>query len=127
MASLKERVSATVERLRERLPLVDHAVRMLQHYGTVNGNGQAGAVTFFGFLSFFPILALGFFVVGLLAHLYPDIKPQMVSELNEIGVGVMPRKLLRQIRREVLLFRFRNARDRDVFDQQMRRERHDAP
>src|SRR6476661_6531026 len=89
MASLKERVSATVERLRERYPWLDHAVRMVQHYGTVNGNGQAGAVTFFGFLSFFPILALGFFVVGLLAHLYPDIKAQMVSELNSLLPGVI--------------------------------------
>jgi len=89
MASLKERVSATVERLREKLPWLDHAVRMLQHYGAVNGNGQAGAVTFFGFLSFFPILALGFFVVGLLAHLYPDIKAQMVSELNSLLPGVI--------------------------------------
>ena len=89
MASLKERVSATVERLRERYPWLDHAVRMVQHYGTVNGNGQAGAVTFFGFLSFFPILAHGFFVVGLLAHLYPDIKAQMVSELNSLLPGVI--------------------------------------
>ena len=89
MASLKERVSAAVDRLRERYPWLDHAVRMVQHYGTVNGNGQAGAVTFFGFLSFFPILALGFFVVGLLAHLYPDIKPQMVKELNALLPGVI--------------------------------------
>jgi membrane protein len=89
MASLKERVSAAVERLRERYPWLDHGVRMVQHYGTVNGNGQAGAVTFFGFLSFFPIVALGFFVVGLLAHLYPDIKPQMVHELNALLPGVI--------------------------------------
>ena len=47
---------------------------MVQHYGAVNGNAQAGAVTYFGFLSFFPILALGFFVIGLVAQLYPDIK-----------------------------------------------------
>ena len=36
---------------------MDHAVKTFQHYGAVNGNGQAGAATYFGFLSFFPILA----------------------------------------------------------------------
>ena len=28
-------------------------------------------------------------MVGLLAHLYPDIKPQMVSELNSLLPGVI--------------------------------------
>jgi membrane protein len=62
---------------------------MVQHYGAVNGNAQAGAVTFFGFLSFFPILALGFFVIGLLAQLYPDLKGQMVAEINNLVPGVI--------------------------------------
>jgi membrane protein len=89
MASLKERATATLARLREKYPWFDHLLRMVQHYGAVNGNGQAGAVTFFGFLSFFPILALGFFVVGLLAHLYPDLKTQMVREIGSLLPGVI--------------------------------------
>src|SRR6476646_9607138 len=89
MASLKERLTSTVTRLRERYPWLDHTIRTFKHYGAVNGNGQAGAVTYFGFLSFFPILALGFFVVGLIAQLYPDIKPQMIAELNALLPGVI--------------------------------------
>ena len=89
MASLKERAAATLARLREKFPWLDHILRMVQHYGAVNGNAQAGAVTYFGFLSFFPILALGFFVIGLVAQLYPDIKPQMVAELNALLPGVI--------------------------------------
>jgi membrane protein len=89
MASLKERVTSTVGRLRERYGWLDHILRTVQHYGSVNGNAQAGAVTYFGFLSFFPILALGFFVIGLVAHFYPDIKDQMVSEINEMLPGVI--------------------------------------
>src|SRR5690349_15394282 len=91
MASLKERATATLARLREKHPWLDHTLRMVAHYGAVNGNGQAGAVTFFGFLSFFPILALGFFVVGLLAHLYPDVKAQMVREIGNLLPGVIGR------------------------------------
>ena len=89
MASLKERAAATLARLREKFPWLDHILRMVQHYGAVNGNAQAGAITYFGFLSFFPILALGFFVIGLVAQLYPDIKPQMVAELNALLPGVI--------------------------------------
>ena len=89
MGSLKERVSSTVTRLRERYAWLDHIVRTVQHYGAVNGNGQAGAVTYFGFLSFFPILALGFFVVGLIAQLYPDIQEQMVEEIDTFLPGVV--------------------------------------
>ncbi len=74
---------------REATEWLDHVVRMVQHYGAVNGNAQAGAVTFFGFLSFFPILALGFFVIGLLAQFYPDLKDQMVVEINELVPGVI--------------------------------------
>jgi len=85
MASVKERIDA----VRERLPWVDHVLRMLGHYGSVNGSGQAGAVTFFGFLSFFPILALTFFAIGQVARVYPDIRPQMTAEINNLLPGVI--------------------------------------
>ncbi|MGA8845404.1 MAG: YihY/virulence factor BrkB family protein [Nocardioides sp.] len=58
--------------LRERFPAFDHVVRMQGHYGKVKAGQQAGAVTYYGFLSFFPILALAFFVVGLVSNLYSD-------------------------------------------------------
>ena len=85
MAGIMERLEA----LRARWPWLDHLLRMLGHYGTVNGNGQAGAVTYFGFLSVFPILALAVFVVGLLARVYPDIQGQMVAEIDRLLPGVV--------------------------------------
>ncbi len=78
MTSPQERLAA----LRERRPLVDHVVRMVQHYGSVKGNLQAGAVTYFGFLSFFPILALAFFVVGYLSKVYPDARDMLVTAIS---------------------------------------------
>ncbi len=88
MASLKERVASTVARLREKYAWLDHLVRMVQHYTVVNGNGQAGAVTFFGFLSFFPILALSFFAVGQLAKVY-DAKDQLVRVIDSFLPGIV--------------------------------------
>ena len=45
---------------RRRSRLLDHTMNTLKHYGNVQGGVLAGAVTYFGFLSFFPILALAF-------------------------------------------------------------------
>ncbi len=89
MPSLKQRVTHAVARLRERYPLFDHAVRMVQHYGSVNGNAQAGAVTYFGFLSIFPILAIAFFFVGKLALLYPEIQGDMIDQIKSLLPGVV--------------------------------------
>lgn len=63
MASVGERLGA----LRQKHGWIDHAVRMQQHYGASHAGQQAGAITYFAFLSFFPILALAFFTVGLLS------------------------------------------------------------
>ena len=65
---------------------MDHLVRMVQHYGDVKGGLQAGAVTYFAFLSLFPILALAFFAVGLLSQVYPDARANLIEAIN----GVLP-------------------------------------
>ena len=49
---------------------------MQEHYGAVKAGQQAGAVTYFAFLSFFPILALAFFAVGLVAEVLPERREQ---------------------------------------------------
>jgi membrane protein len=89
MPSLKERVVARVDRFRARHRKVDHVLAMVEHYGKVNGNAQAGAVTFFGFLSFFPILALAFFGVGVLAQVYPDLRAEIRVEIEHLLPGVV--------------------------------------
>jgi membrane protein len=86
MAGLGERVRARVDDVRRRRPLVDHLVRMQEHYGRVQAGQQAGAVTYFGFLSFFPILALSFFVVGWISRVYAGARQDLTEALN----GVMP-------------------------------------
>jgi membrane protein len=89
MASFKERLSARVTRVRERRPLVDHLVRMQEHYGAVKAGQQAGAVTYFGFLSFFPILALSFAVVGFIAKIFPEARDTTVEAVQSIFPGMI--------------------------------------
>ncbi|MGB0099225.1 MAG: YihY/virulence factor BrkB family protein [Nocardioides sp.] len=89
MASFKERVTARIEDVRQRRPLVDHVVRMQEHYGAVKASQQAGAVTYFAFLSFFPILALAFFVVGWLSRIYADARQTMTDVINSVMPGLV--------------------------------------
>ena len=89
MASLQARVTARVDDVRDRRALVDHVVRTVAHYGKVNANGQAGAVTYFGFLSFFPVLALAFFAVGVVAHVYPDAHAKLAGVITDFLPGVV--------------------------------------
>jgi membrane protein len=84
-----DRAKQRVAIIRERRPFVDHVVRTVQHYGSVNGSSLAGAVTFFGFLSFFPIMALAFFVVGQVAKVYPEAQDQLIDAINGLLPGMV--------------------------------------
>lgn len=77
-------IKAWLKRLRQQRPVVDHAVRTIAHFGAVNGSLQAGAVTYFAFLSFFPVLALAFFVVGQISRIYPQAQRDLVQALNQV-------------------------------------------
>jgi membrane protein len=85
MASLKERLAS----IRERRPFLDHVVRTQEHYSEVKANQQAGGVTYFGFLSFFPIMALAFFAVGYVARVYPDAQDALVDAINTVLPGIV--------------------------------------
>ncbi len=83
------RVKESITRARERSPLLDHVIRTVEHYGSVKGSQQAGAVTYFGFLSFFPVMALAFFAIGYVARVYPDAQDQLVTALDEVLPGLI--------------------------------------
>ncbi len=75
--------------IRERRPFVDHVVRTVEHYGDVNGSALAAAVTYFAFLSFFPILAVAFAVIGFVSRGYPDADDNLVEALKQVLPGII--------------------------------------
>lgn len=89
MAGIKKKVISGVDEVREKAPLIDHIIRMLKHYGNVNGNRQAGAVTYFAFLSFFPVLALAFFVVGIVARVYSGAEGDLLTAIDSVIPGLV--------------------------------------
>lgn len=78
--SIKQRIGDA----RERRPLLDHLVRAVEHYGQVNGSALAAAVTYFAFLSFFPILALAFAIFGQVTEVYEDAEDTLVDAANSV-------------------------------------------
>ncbi|HEX6246363.1 MAG TPA: YihY/virulence factor BrkB family protein [Nocardioidaceae bacterium] len=89
MATLGERASHRVRALRERHPAVDHTVGALSYYSLRNGNAHAGAVTYFGFLSFFPLLALAFFAIGYVSAVAPEARGELVDAIESIFPGLI--------------------------------------
>ena len=86
---LIDTVKQRIEDARERRPLLDHLVRTVQHFGDVNGSALAAAVTYFAFLSFFPIIALAFAVVGFVSGAYPNAERDLETAINDVLPGIV--------------------------------------
>src|SRR5690242_18609597 len=89
MPPLVNQAKEAVDETRTRWPVIDHALRMNKHYGKVRGGTLAGAVTYFGFLSFFPLVALAFSVVGYVSGAYPNARTQLTDSLNSTFPGLI--------------------------------------
>ena len=87
MPSLK----TAVPRLRRRLPFADHLIRTYQRYQAESGDQLAAAVTFYWFLSLFPILLLA---ISLLGYVYGgQAQPRVAQALG----GYLPAPLVETI------------------------------
>ncbi|MGH3471477.1 MAG: YhjD/YihY/BrkB family envelope integrity protein, partial [Nocardioidaceae bacterium] len=83
------RAKAVLSTARRRAPVLDHVILMLQHYGRVSGGTLAGGVTYFGFLSFFPLLALAFSVVGFISAYSPHAEKALVEAIQQVFPGIV--------------------------------------
>ena len=90
MASLMDRATAFLDRARARsAPASTTRSGTQQHYTSVKGSFRAGAVTYYAFLSFFPILAVAFFVVGYVSQVFPNAQDNLVTALETILPGLI--------------------------------------
>ncbi|MDP9434013.1 MAG: YihY/virulence factor BrkB family protein [Actinomycetota bacterium] len=72
---------------RRRLPLLDHVVRAVSRYQADAGDQLAAAVTYYWFLSLFPVLLLAVWLLGLV---YGD---QAGAQVEAALVGILPREV----------------------------------
>jgi membrane protein len=89
LEGLKQRATALADRLRRSQPWLDHVVRGYVRYTADAGDRLAAAVTFFAFLSFFPLVALVFAVAGYAAVVDPHAKQQVVHALDSVFPGLI--------------------------------------
>ena len=86
---------AALARAREKRPALDHLIRAFGRYQADAGDRQAAAVTFFGFLSFFPILALA---TSILSYaLGDDAIGTVVNQVNSYAPGLADQLELEEI------------------------------
>ncbi len=86
---------ALLAKLREKRPALDHLIRAFGRYLADAGDRQAASVTFFGFLSFFPILALATSVLSY--ALGDEAVDTVVDQVNAYAPGLAEQLQLRQI------------------------------
>jgi len=69
--------------------LIEHAKQAARHYAEHDGSTLAAAVTYFAFLSLFPLLALSFAAVGLIAGVVPDAQGALNASLQALFPGMI--------------------------------------
>src|SRR3954463_8089710 len=77
----RARGRAVLELERIRFRWLDHLVRTVQRYPVQKGDRLAGAITYFAFLSFFPLIALGFAVSGYVEALRTILTEAITGQL----------------------------------------------
>ncbi len=87
--ALKAVVTARVDAVRARRPRLDHAFRTRHRYDAARGDRLAGAVTYFGFLSFFPLIALGFAALGYVIEWFPDAHDDIRGTISDAFPGLV--------------------------------------
>ena len=81
--TILDRARGWLRAARARYPALDHAARMNSRYNEVRGAQVAGAITYFGFLSFFPLLALVFAAVGYISVWFPNAEQTITDAVND--------------------------------------------
>lgn len=90
MEALGERFA----RLRTRFPWLDHAVRAQQRYDSAQGDFCAAAVTYFTIFAMFPLLMVGFAVVGFVLASRPALLAEIDNRVKATVTGDFANQLL---------------------------------
>src|SRR3954452_19665235 len=88
MANPKAAVQTGVTSVRQRRPFIDHVIRAWSRYQADGGDRLAASVTYFGFLSFFPLIALAFSIAGFVVDAYPDAQRELAEQINNFLPGL---------------------------------------
>lgn len=91
------RLSESYWHLRRTRPGFDHLVRAYERYTDRRGDQLAGSVTYFTFLSFFPLIALAFAAVGYLAAFHLETRRYLEQVLEDLLPGLAGRLPIEEV------------------------------
>lgn len=88
VTKIRAHVSSGVGAVRRKRPFLDHLLRAYSRYSDDAGDRQAAAVTYFGFLSFFPLVVLAFSITGFIVDAFPSAQEQVTKAFNDYLPGL---------------------------------------
>jgi len=88
VADRSDRVGKALRELRRRYPWVDHMARAAERYRDKRGNRLGAAIAFYAFLSFFPLVAIGYALLGYLVGASEQAREYLVQAINELLPGL---------------------------------------
>jgi membrane protein len=89
LRAVRERAKAHLALACARRPVLDHGVRAYKRYDRRRGVRQAGAVTYFAFLSLFPLIALGFACLGYVIEWFPEADDDIQRGIGDALPGLV--------------------------------------
>ncbi|MCO5988562.1 YihY/virulence factor BrkB family protein [Actinoallomurus spadix] len=97
VSSAEEHFKAFLRGLRARWRWFDHLGRAYDRYQRYRGDRMAAALTFYGFLSFFPLVALAFAVMGYAVAVSPGARDYVTKAIFQLLPGLADKLPVQQI------------------------------
>jgi membrane protein len=84
VTSLEESARSALRGARARWRTFDHLGRAWDRYREQRGDRLAAALSFYGFLSFFPLVALAFAITGYAVAISPEVRAAVAKAIDQI-------------------------------------------
>jgi membrane protein len=97
VTSIRERAAAVLRHARARWRWFDHLGRAYDRYREQHGDRLAAALSFYGFLSFFPLVALAFAITGYAVAISPGARDAVGKAIREMLPGLADKLPVQQI------------------------------
>ena len=81
LSSQVNRVIAWADRLQRRHGVLGFPYAVVKKYGDDEGGREAALITYYGFLSIFPLLLLGVAVLSRVLDDHPDLRQRLIAEI----------------------------------------------
>jgi inner membrane protein YhjD len=95
--ALEERVKGLLRRARARWRTFDHLGRAYDRYREQRGDRLAAALSFYGFLSFFPLVALAFAITGYAVAISPGARDAVSEAIDQVVPRIADKLPVQQI------------------------------